>query len=293
MIKITRFFYIHWLVLPLVLLALLTGTLHTLAMAYAVVMVHELFHVLAALLLHERIGSIIIMPFGITLRMAARVIRSGTKEIGIALAGPLANCLMLVCSCLLQKIYTGESAAFWLFNSLNKTTLCLNLLPCLPLDGGRVLKTLLTRQFGYITAISVMRRLSRFITICLLLGGIGLLVVTGLNISLLMVAAFLILYMTEEKRENDYVIMQELLDVKKKLNRRGIMRTQALTAAASQPARSIIRRLCYDAYHIVHVVDKEQHFICTVTEAQIVDAILQKGWQITLGDVSRPHAAKR
>ena len=58
MIKITRFFYINLLVIPLFVLAYFVGALQTLLMAYAVVTVHELFHLFAALLLKVRVGSI-------------------------------------------------------------------------------------------------------------------------------------------------------------------------------------------------------------------------------------------
>ena len=75
MIKITRFFYIHWLVFPLLLLARFTGGLHTTLAAYAVVFVHEIFHLLAAFFVRERIGSVIIMPFGMTLRLSADIVR--------------------------------------------------------------------------------------------------------------------------------------------------------------------------------------------------------------------------
>ena len=40
----------HWLVLPLVVLAYCVGGLYTLLAAYAVVFVHELFHLFAALI---------------------------------------------------------------------------------------------------------------------------------------------------------------------------------------------------------------------------------------------------
>ena len=285
MIKITRFLYIQWSVLPLLALAYLTNSLHTVGMAYAIVMVHELFHLFAALLLHERVGSVIIMPFGITLRLSAGVIRSSLHELLIALAGPLANCLMLWGACILQHYTARASAVLWLFEYINIMTLILNLLPCLPLDGGRAVKALLTRRMGYIAAVSVMRRLSRAVTVFLFLCGVLLLLATGLNISLLMIAAFLTLYMTEEKKENDYVIMQELLYTKSKLKNRGLMRTQALTASNTLAARTVLKRLCHDAYHIVHIVDAKQHLLGTVTEAQIVEALTKKGWHITLGEV--------
>ncbi len=285
MIKITRFFYIHWLVFPLLLLAWLTGGLYTLLTAYAVVGVHELFHLFAALLLRERVGSLIIMPFGMTLRLSARIIRSTEKEIIIALAGPLANILMLGIGRLLTAYYGGASLSLLLFRFLNLASLAVNLLPCLPLDGGRVVKALLIKRMGYLSAASVMRRLSRIITVLLAAAGVVLLMITRLNISLLMAAGFLALHMAEEQRQNEYIIMQELLYNKEKLRRRGAMRSRTISAMDNVRARDIFKMLGYDSYYIIFIVDSAQKPVRTVTEAQLVAAILQKGWHILLADI--------
>lgn len=285
MIKITRFFYIHWLVFPLLFLAWLTGGLYTLLTAYAVVGIHELFHLFAALLLRERVGSLIIMPFGMTLRLSARIIRSTEKEILIALAGPLANILMLGIGRLLTYHYGDTSLSLLLFCFLNWAALAVNLLPCLPLDGGRAVKALLIKKMGYLSAASVMRRLSRIITVVLAVAGVVLLVITRLNISLLMAVGFLVLHMAEEQRQNEYVIMQELLYNKEKLRRRGAMRSRTISAMDNVRARDIFKMLGYDSYYIIFIVDGAQKPVRTVTEAQLVAAILQKGWHILLADI--------
>ena len=61
MIKITRFFYIHWSIFPLFLLAYWSGGIYTLLAAYAVVVVHELFHFFAALLVKEGFCSLLVL----------------------------------------------------------------------------------------------------------------------------------------------------------------------------------------------------------------------------------------
>ncbi len=286
MIKITRFFYIHPLVIPLFILAYFSGGFHTMLLSYAVVSVHELFHLFAALMVRERIGSVIVMPFGMTLRLSAGHIRHTGKEILIALAGPFANLCMLVLSGQIGKSLPDFSFSLSVFKIVNLSVMLLNLLPCLPLDGGRVLKAILTKAFGYIPAISFMRRLSRIVTAILFLLGIFLLVVSRLNVSLLMVAGFLAIHMTAEKRQNEYIIMQELLYAKKKLHKKGLMKSRSLTALSSVPAQKIIKKLSYDSYFMIHTVDENESFIATLTESEMVEALLQKGWHITLGDIS-------
>lgn len=285
MIKITRFFYIHWLMLPLVLLSYLAGGLYTLLTAYSVVAIHELFHLFAALLVRERVGSIIIMPFGMTVRLSKSLIRNTGKEIFIAAAGPIANVLMLCLSPLLERYYGGDSLSLLLFNTLNWAVLLVNLLPCLPLDGGRIVKSLLTRKIGYISAVSVMRRLSRVVILCLgILCGI-LLILTKLNISLVMTTSFLTLHLSEEQKQNEYIIMQELLYNKDKLKNKGLLPSRVITAMDNVPARDVFKLLSYDSYCLIHIVDGFQNSLRTVTEAQLVSSILEKGWHICLLDV--------
>ncbi len=253
--------------------------------AYAVVCVHELFHLFAALLVKERVGSVIVMPFGMTLRLSATVIRHTGKEIFIALAGPFANVLMLTGAWLVRPLFHIPPLSLEVFRFLNLSVLFLNLLPCLPLDGGRVVKAILIRQMGYLSAASVMRRLSRMLTAILLALGILLLCISRLNVSLLMAAGFLALHMAEEQRRNEYIIMQELLYAKDKLRKRGFMRSRSICAMDAVRAKDVFKLLSYDSYYIIQIVDDEQNLLRSVTEAQLVNAILHKGWQVCLKDV--------
>lgn len=77
--------------------------------------------------------------------------------IAVALAGPLANLFLAVCSILLMYIlpympqFVGEPLALMLVASIqiNLILMCFNLLPILPLDGGRVLYALLPPKLAY------------------------------------------------------------------------------------------------------------------------------------------------
>ncbi len=285
MIKITRFFYVHWLFFPLLFLAWAVRSLNTMFMAYSIVCVHELFHLFAALIVKERIGSVILLPFGMTLRLSARVIRHTGKEIFIALAGPFSNLLMLLVGRLVESFFSVTPLSLWMFQVLNLSVLGLNLLPCLPLDGGRVLKAILIRRLGYLDAISMMRKIGKVLTILIFLAGLFLLFLSRFNVSLLMVASFLVLHMTEEQRRNEYIIMQELLYAKNKLKKRGLMRSDSVTVIDSVHAKDVFRLLAYDRYYVVHIVDSQQKFLRSITEAQMVEAIMQKGWHTCFKEI--------
>ena len=86
MIKITRFFYIHLLVVPLIVIAFLTKSQMTFFITYGIVLLHELCHLFAALCLGVKVYSIIVMPFGMTLRLDSSVMRTPKKEAAITTA---------------------------------------------------------------------------------------------------------------------------------------------------------------------------------------------------------------
>ena len=95
MVRVTKFLYIHILIAPMIILSHYLGSLSTFFMSFGVVLIHELFHLLAAVILGADVKSIIILPFGMTLRLSRDVMRQPKKEIIIALSGPAANVLML------------------------------------------------------------------------------------------------------------------------------------------------------------------------------------------------------
>ncbi|MBR6728910.1 MAG: hypothetical protein IKL80_02015 [Clostridia bacterium] len=285
MIKITRYFYVHWSFFLLAALSYFAGGLYTMLAAYAVVAVHELFHLFAALLVRERIGCMILLPFGMTLRLSAGLVREPAKEIFIALAGPFSNILMLFLADIAESYYGFGNLAVFTFRILNLSTLAVNILPCLPLDGGRALRALLVRHLGYLSAVSVMKRISR--TIIIILGALGiiLVLVSGLNMSLLMAVAFLAFQLSAEQRRNEYILMQEILYEKDKLRKKGYMRSGSISVTEDTYARDVFKLLGYDSFYIIHIVNKELKLRRSVTEAQLVDAILEKGWQTTLSEV--------
>ena len=140
-IKISPLVYI--LVLYLFLIGRIVDFLSTLA----VMLVHEYAHAVVAKRLGYKIGSIKIMPYGLVL---SGFFESAPQkdECLIAVAGPLANLLTA----------TALTALWWIFPSLYECSVTLvkaslsiflvNLLPVYPLDGGRILLSLLAKKRG-------------------------------------------------------------------------------------------------------------------------------------------------
>ncbi|MBI5482470.1 MAG: M50 family metallopeptidase [Deltaproteobacteria bacterium] len=160
-------------------LVVLTGNILSglwLATAVAAsVIVHELGHALVARRLGVRIAGIEMQFFGGVAKMVTPP-RSARDEILIALAGPAVSLGIA-----LVVIFLAVTVRSRLLMQLGITNLILgvfNLLPALPLDGGRVYRAFRARRLGVMAATQKAVTLSKYIAIGL--GVLGLVGIPGI-----------------------------------------------------------------------------------------------------------------
>ncbi|MBQ4516624.1 MAG: hypothetical protein II978_07530 [Clostridia bacterium] len=284
MIKITRYLYIHFLTIPLFVLAYFVKAHHTMLMAYAIVTVHELFHLFAALILKIRIGSIIVMPFGMTLRLSGSVIKNPLKESIVALAGPFSNLLMIAIGAVLNLFYICAEESMFLYMNLNFIIMAINLMPVLPLDGGRVFRSILAHFLGYITAMQIIRKITVCIVFFLVLLSIILTAFIGINVSFIMIAAFLIFNLIEEKKTSDLFVLKELLRSKEKLMDKKLIPSKVISASCDAYAKNILKKISYDNFCLIYV-DNGNLSGHLVSESELIEAITTRGYRLKMGQI--------
>lgn len=113
------------------------------------IVVHELSHVAAAFYLKEDIEEVIIYPFGGVTKINALLNSSIKKEIFILIMGPIGQMLFYFMIFILYKYNLVNSSTFNNLTYLNFFLLIFNLLPILPLDGGRLLNNVLNFKFSF------------------------------------------------------------------------------------------------------------------------------------------------
>lgn len=274
---------IHFLLPLLILAATLGNYLSLFLISWGLALLHEGAHLLTGIRLGVPFSGVSLLPFGVCARLKDPVIKSPGKEILIALAGPASNLGFALLFRMLLVPFPLELLRYAMVASLAMGVL--NLLPCLPLDGGRILRALLTLGSDAITAWQTVTRISRIFVAVLLIVSVLFLLTSSFQFSLLLIGVFLLGNLAKEQKSISHQALRELLYYKEKPERDSFSRTSLLSAYEGLPARKLLRKLSYHKYYTIQVLDKNQAVRKTLTESQILDALLNRSIRITLGEI--------
>jgi Zn-dependent protease len=134
---------------------------------FACVLLHELGHSLVAQRLGIPVYEIVLLPIGGVARLGREPAKP-MHELGIAVAGPLVNVALAIVFALIAIVTIGapalgeppapqmstRSLLVWLFLT-NVGLAFFNMIPALPMDGGRVLRALLALAIGRARATNI------------------------------------------------------------------------------------------------------------------------------------------
>ncbi|HTE51747.1 MAG TPA: M50 family metallopeptidase [Kofleriaceae bacterium] len=168
------------------------GAIAVVLLSFGSVVLHELGHALVARHLGVRIDRIELHFFGGAAQMTDHP-RSAGDEIAIAAAGPAVSFALAGVSLLLAQL-----SGLVLFHQLAWINLILgafNLVPALPMDGGRILRAVLSRRMGYARATETSVVIARYFAIAL-----GVLGIATLHFYLALLAVLLWMMSTGELR---------------------------------------------------------------------------------------------
>ena len=181
---------------------------------FGTVVLHELGHALAARRYGIQTQDIILMPIGGVARLE-RIPRNPFQELVVALAGPAVN-VVLAAVLLAIAIPTlgaagllapGNIAVELLAGmiAVNLIMIAFNLLPAFPMDGGRVLRSLLSMKWGHLRATRAAVKVARIMAITIAIAGLFWLDAP----MLLFIAAFVYFGAAQELRVAEYEAMMQ------------------------------------------------------------------------------------
>lgn len=149
---------------------------------------HECGHIAAMLALGERPAEICFTPFGLRIERREMNSMNFKNEAMIALAGPAMNFFLAAGGVIMQRAFSLNLFAFTAVNVVLGT---LNLAVCEPLDGYRAARYFLMQKTSEEKTDKILKISSLVFLFPLAAAGFYVLIKSGYNFSLLLVAVYL------------------------------------------------------------------------------------------------------
>ncbi|UNC90925.1 M50 family metallopeptidase [Candidatus Contubernalis alkaliaceticus] len=268
----------NWLFFFFLFFYALMGRLAESVTLFTVVLLHDFFHLLVARGYGLRVKEVELFPFGGMAHIDDLLEYDPMVESRVALAGPLFNIFMVGAAIIVytnSHILAQELLLF--FIRCNLLIASFNLLPLLPLDGGRVLRANLSKRFGYRKATEQAVLISKIMAVIFFTVGILGFYYGAVNYSLLLIAPFIYYAAHREQNQAAYVFVRYLNRKHRELDREGILKAGYIVALEDTPLKEIIKQFTHKNYQMVLVISPGYKIKGTVTEGQIIDAVFKRG----------------
>lgn len=256
-----------------------TGLLYKTLLVFLLVTGHELAHALVARALGIKVKEIELLPVGGVARLEGPLELRPLADIAIAAAGPAFNLILLLLFWLGKKLNWPEGLDYsWpgmqFFWRMNVLLAVFNLLPALPLDGGRIQRAWLATRLGLKRATELTLFLSTGLSLSLLLLGLwGLyLGLTGLDFFL--IAFFLLYTARQEKATTPYMIWKNLLARQRQNQAELLAEGRVLVAGSELTVLALVEKLRSGYYNLVCVIDERENCCWWFKEHELLNILI-------------------
>lgn len=241
------------------------------------ILLHEMGHGVAAAALGHPPEELELTPLGCLMRQEEDAETPRWQRLVVVLAGPGVTALLCIASVYLTAYGWLDRSLGRLLFSCNAAILCVNALPALPLDGGR----LLSLGLGLVVREETVRRVMRALGTAL-----GAVLVTlncvvcvrygGWNLSLACAGCFLMYAAVMGTTSAALVELQGFMARKARLELRGSLRTCHITVIDTLPLRRVVR-LLHPNYRTMLLVVKQGtgQQLAVVGEEQLIERYLE------------------
>lgn len=266
---------LHPLFILIMLASIWTGDFLELFTLFAIVLVHEFGHAAAARGFGWTIREIMLLPFG-----GVAVVEDSNcpawQELAVAAAGPLQNAWMAALGWLFGELgwWGPEWAAY--FIRCNLLIGCFNLLPILPLDGGKMLQALLSLKLPFHQALFYGSRISLLLSALLTLAAFAPLGGAGIQLNLLLIGIFLIYSNWFHRRALPFHFFRFLLGRDQREERwlsKGTL-AQPIVVKKHRRIGQIMQLFRKEKYHLIYILNDTGTIQTVIPEQRIIAAAL-------------------
>ena len=258
-------FMIHPLFIVLSALLVYFGYFFLLLSYIITVILHEFAHSFVASKLGYKLNQINLMPHGASLSGDNRFF-SARDEVLVAIAGPALNIILAILGCAVWWIFPSKYFYTQQFVYANVVTAVINFLPIFPLDGGRVLLAVMSRNGQRTKAIKKVRLIGIILSSVILVGFVMTVFFTP-NYTMLIFGSFLFITSILEDKQAYYSHIGLFESKSSHLNRG--LKLRALAVSQNIPLYKLISAVTPDSITEFNVIDENYKVIGKISELQL------------------------
>jgi stage IV sporulation protein FB len=255
------------------------GYISKFAITYFSMLLHELGHIASAVACGKRVDAIKFLPVG--LNASIEHPHSRVESLIIFFCGPLINVLLAIVAWFISRysfLYI-DNVHFFMF--VNIYMAIFNLIPMLPLDGGKLLREVMALQVGLLMANKYIIKASTVLALLLVSVGVVQLFDSYHNFSLFSIGLYIFFSLKSEKSEAALMNIKNIIYRRSRLMKKGVYGARDLVVIKSMHLGDILRNMDFDKFHFIHILDDDMKLLRSITEQELVDAMLKYNSDIT------------
>lgn len=274
-IKVNIFFILF------LFIAVYFGYAKEISVIFFSVLLHELGHVAFALKLKVFVEEIELFPFGGIARIENISKFGGYTEAKISAAGPLiSGIIALICF-----FSPFKSSYIELFFKYNFALFVFNILPALPLDGGRIARNFLIIYKSYRSSTRLMIISGQVLAILLVLYNIYIIQKGEISIAYIAAAMFIFFGTIKERSFCSYMYLLNRNNKKKFQLEQNKINKRYINANSNTLLRTVAEGFSPASFCIVNVFDDSGKIIAKLDESDIMSGLIYYGYDSILRDI--------
>lgn len=243
---------------------------------------HELGHIVVAAMMGAEVAKVEVWPFGAVGRLERAWQLTPSADSLVALAGPANSATLWALATAAQRAITRDGAVVAaqyplldLMIRVNLGLLLLNLAPCLPLDGGRILRSQLALRVGYVEA---SRKVARWglwagtaVTVAAAIGTLS-----GREWYAFLVMGPLVAWAAiDERSQAGTENIMDILTRADRLAQRKAVPVQEILVSQDATVSEVVQKLKPSRYHVILVAGKAMRVVGQLTETRVLESFYQ------------------
>jgi stage IV sporulation protein FB len=252
--------------------------------AFVAIAMHEISHILVSVAQGRKLYSLRIFIIGLNAVFCENH-QENPNYFLINIAGPLSNILISLVCIILSTYYLPNSDNMRFFILINISLAIFNILPILPLDGGRILRDILASKVGLIKAHKYSKRVSKGLGLLIILIGIIQLHNNIYNFSLLFIGCYIFYCMRYEESEVYFMNIKNLVYKRSRFLKKGVYPGRELVVIKNMRLGDIVKDMDFDRFHIIYVLDDDMRLVKVFTEQEIIDNMSKLNGEISFEDL--------